>query len=82
MEPKAEREARAVVAAFQAYRAARRAQASDNVADDVALARFRAYFPLATQVEVRRQMRTHFATEWMSRQRGMIRHADGLHGVW
>ena len=51
----------AAQAAIAAYRAARRARASRRVADDVALARFRAYFPLATGDDCRGTMRVHMS---------------------
>ena len=84
MEPRRTMANKAIQAAFEAYREARRSQASSTVADDVALARFRAYFPLATRNEVHRKLREHFATEWMSLQRGMIAHrtSDELHGMF
>lgn len=80
MEPRRAMAQKAIQAAFKAYRAARRSQASSTVADDVALARFRAYFPLATRGEVHRKLREHFATEWMPRQRRVMarRTAGGL----
>jgi hypothetical protein len=65
MEPRAVdiSESAAAEAAFQAYRDARRAQASRSIADDVALARYRAYFPLATRHQCRSSMRTHLAAK-------------------
>jgi hypothetical protein len=51
----------AAAAALAAYRAARRANASKTVADDVALARFRAFFPMANGDECRDRMQEHLA---------------------
>jgi len=61
MEPIDLTTAHAAEAAVAAYRAARRLQASRSVADDVALARFRAYFPLASESEYRGVMREHLS---------------------
>lgn len=52
----------AAEAAIEAYRAALRSKASRSVADDVALARFRAYFPLATKDDCRGSMREHLSS--------------------
>jgi hypothetical protein len=62
----------AAEAAITAYRAARRSRASRRVADDVALARFRAYFPLATKDDCRGSMREHLPS-WRLSQRREIR---------
>ena len=63
----------AAEAAIAAYRAARRARAGRHVADDVALARYRAYFPLATDTECRSRMREHLAHERQLRHRALTR---------
>jgi hypothetical protein len=68
----------AAEAAITAYRAARRAKASKIVADDVALARFRAFFPLATASECRHRMHEHLAHTRLLRQRAIIRAAYAL----
>jgi len=70
--------AHAAEAAITAYRAARRAKASRLTADDVALARFRAYFPLATASDCSHRMREHLAHARVLRQRAIIRAAYGL----
>jgi hypothetical protein len=59
----------AAEAALAAYRAARRSMASRSIADDVALARFRAYFPLATASECRHRMLAHLVVRRSARQR-------------
>jgi hypothetical protein len=84
MEPRRAMAKKAIQAAFDAYRAARRSQASNAVADDVALAKFRAYFPLATLSEVRGKLREHVAAETISRQRRMngSRAGNELHGMY
>jgi hypothetical protein len=58
----------AAEAAFQAYKAARRSHVSRSIADDVALARYRAYFPLATNTECRLSIRMHLAAKRSARQ--------------
>jgi hypothetical protein len=63
----------AAEAAMTAYRAARRARAGRQVADDVALARYRAYSPLATNMECRNRMREHLEHERTLRQRTLAR---------
>jgi len=68
----------AAEAAIAAYRAARRAKASRIVADDVALARFRAFFPLATVNDCRFRMREYLAHTRMVRQRAIVRAAYAL----
>jgi hypothetical protein len=68
----------AVEAAVAAYRAARRNQAEHHIADDVALARYRAYFPLATDNECRCRMREHLEQERLSRQRTLVRTLSAL----
>ena len=52
----------AAEAAIEAYSAALRSKASQTVADDVALARFRAYFPLATKDDCRGSMHEHLSS--------------------
>jgi hypothetical protein len=64
----------AAEAAITAYRAARRSRASRTVADDVALARFRAYFPLATKDDCRGSMREHLSS-WRLQRREIRRPA-------
>jgi hypothetical protein len=61
----------AAEAAITAYRAARRSQASRSVADDVALARFRAYFPLATESDCRGVMRNHLFSKRLAQRRAI-----------
>lgn len=68
----------AAEAAITAYRAARRARAGRQIADDVALARYRAYFPLATTMECRIRMHAHLAHERTLRQRTVTRPAFAL----
>lgn len=68
MEPIAMGMSDAAEAAFRAYRAARRSHATRNIADDVALARYRAYFPLATESECHLSIRIHLAAKRSARQ--------------
>jgi hypothetical protein len=63
----------AAAAAITAYRSARRSKVARRVADDVALARYRAYFPLASEGECRGKMREHLARERQMRQRAVER---------
>ncbi len=56
---------RAAESALNAYRIARRTQASAPVAMDVAIARYRAYFPLAPTIEVKLALARHHARERM-----------------
>jgi hypothetical protein len=69
MEPTAFFTVQAAEAAIAAYRAARRSRASRSVADDVALARFRAYFPLATGNDCRGVMREHISYKRSAQRR-------------
>jgi hypothetical protein len=73
MEPVVVETADAAEAAFQAYRAALRSHVSRSIADDVALARYRAYFPLATDMECRSSIRTHLAAKRSARQLSLQR---------
>jgi hypothetical protein len=68
----------ALEAAVAAYRAARRTRAERHVADDVALARYRAYFPLATDSECRSRMREHLEQERLLRQRILMQTRSAL----
>jgi hypothetical protein len=73
MEPTAFNRTQAAAAAIKAYRTALRCKASRTVADDVALARFRAYFPLASKIECRGTMHDFLAEERRIRQRVVAR---------
>ena len=73
MEPTAFNKAQAAAAAIRAYRTALRCKASRTIADDVALARFRAYFPMASKIECRGTMRDFLAQERRIRQRMIAR---------
>jgi hypothetical protein len=73
MEPTAFNRVQAAAAAIRAYRTALRCRASRTVADDVALARFRAYFPTASKIECRGTMRDFLAQERRIRQRVVAR---------
>lgn len=56
---------RAAESALNAYRIARRTHASAPVAMDVAIARYRAYFPLAASIDVKKALARHHARERM-----------------
>ncbi|HEX2115972.1 MAG TPA: hypothetical protein VHM01_16320 [Alphaproteobacteria bacterium] len=73
MEPTDLTTIQAAEAAVAAYRAARRSRASRNVADDVALARFRAYFPLATESDWHGAMREHLSHKRAAQRRAIKR---------
>jgi hypothetical protein len=75
MEPTAFNKAQAAAAAIKAYRTALRCKSSRTVADDVALARFRAHFPLASRTECRSTMREYLAQERRIRRRAAVRSA-------
>jgi hypothetical protein len=55
---------RAATEALNAYRIARRTQPA-TIAMDVAIARYRAYFPLAANIDVKRALARHHARERM-----------------
>ena len=75
MEPTAFNKAQAAAAAIKAYRTALRCRASRTIADDVALARFRAYFPMASRSDCRSTMRDFLAQERRLRHRIAVRPA-------